>query len=211
MAIERSGQAEIALELSVADLDPFAPDYVKALVRFNADDDAAANARQLATLRDLSAELQAAGRKLMFELLVPPLPEQLDGDRARFDRERRPALTIRAIDEVRAAGIAVDLWKLEGIDDAEDAAAVAARPSPAPCLILGRGADRAAVDRWLEIAAPLEGFGGFAIGRSIWWDAIRDWLAGSKDADAAAAEIATAYRGFVATYLSHTRNTRLSV
>jgi myo-inositol catabolism protein IolC len=211
MAVERSGQAEVVLEYGAdaqEHLARFAPDYVKALVRYNADDDPAARDRQLATLRDLSSALQAAGRRLMFELLVPGLPDQLasvGGSAARYDRELRPALTVRAMAEITAAGVVADLWKLEGLEDATDARAVAAQAlsgdPPAPCLVLGRGADRGAVERWLGIAAPIPGFGGFAIGRSIWWDAIGGWLAGERSAQQARAEIAAAYRGFVGTYL----------
>jgi myo-inositol catabolism protein IolC len=212
MAVERSGQAEVVLEYGAeaqAHLGRFAPDYVKALVRYNADDDPAALARQLDTLRALSADLRAAGRRLMFELLVPALPTQLDGvdgSAARYDAELRPALTIRAMREITAAGIVADLWKLEGLGDPADARAVAAQAlaaqPPAPCLVLGRGADRAAVDGWLDVAAPIAGFGGFAIGRSIWWDAIAAWLSGEHSETQARAEIASAYRGFVSRYLA---------
>ena len=46
------------------------------------------------------------------------------------------------------------------------------------CVLLGRGASDAKVDHWLQQAAPVEGFIGFAIGRSIWWDALKGFLDG---------------------------------
>ena len=47
------------------------------------------------------------------------------------------------------------------------------------CVLLGRGASDEKVDHWLREAAPVEGFVGFAIGRSIWWDALKGFLDGS--------------------------------
>ena len=46
------------------------------------------------------------------------------------------------------------------------------------CVLLGRGACDEKVDHWLRAAAPVEGFVGFAIGRSIWWDALKGFLDG---------------------------------
>ena len=50
------------------------------------------------------------------------------------------------------------------------------------CVLLGRGASTEKVEHWLEQAAPVDGFIGFAIGRSIWWDALKGFLAGELDA-----------------------------
>ena len=122
---------------------------------------------------------------------MPPLPEQLatvGGDRERFDAELRPALVRRAIAAVQAAGVEVATWKIEGIERREDCEAIAAACRAdgrgAGCLILGRGADEAKVEHWLPLAAPVAGFDGFAVGRTIWWDAIAAQLAGELDARA---------------------------
>jgi myo-inositol catabolism protein IolC len=68
------------------------------------------------------------------------------------------------------------------------------------CVLLGRGASTAKVEQWLEVAAPIGGFIGFAIGRSIWWDALKAFLANDLDRDAAASEIAEQYLHFVEVY-----------
>ena len=62
------------------------------------------------------------------------------------------------------------------------------------CVVLGAGADEATVAHWLREAAGVEGFIGFAIGRTIFWDALRGWLDGRTDRDAAVEEIAENYR-----------------
>jgi myo-inositol catabolism protein IolC len=66
--------------------------------------------------------------------------------------------------------------------------------------VLGRGASDEKVDHWLRQAAPVEGFVGFAIGRSIWWDALKGFLDGSLERDAAADQIAENYLRFIRVY-----------
>jgi myo-inositol catabolism protein IolC len=68
------------------------------------------------------------------------------------------------------------------------------------CVVLGRGADDAKVDHWLAQAAPVEGFVGFAIGRSIWWDPLKAYVAGKIERSAGARQIAENYLRFVKVY-----------
>ena len=212
VAVERSGQAEFQFEYGEqfgAHLESLRPPLAKALVRFNVDGDAELNRRQLERLRRLSDWLGEHSPTLLFELLVPPLPEQLaavGGDRDRYDAELRPELTTRAIAVVQEAGIEVATWKIEGIERREDCEAIAAAcragGREAGCLILGRGADEAKVEHWLKLAAPVLGFDGFAVGRTIWWDAVAAELAGTATHAETVATIATRYLHFVSTYLS---------
>jgi myo-inositol catabolism protein IolC len=50
------------------------------------------------------------------------------------------------------------------------------------------------------VAATVDGFVGLAIGRSIWWDALKGFLSKELDRDAAAAQIAADYLHFVRVY-----------
>ena len=68
------------------------------------------------------------------------------------------------------------------------------------CVLLGRGADDEKVDHWLTQAAPVDGFVGFAIGRSIWWDALKGYLDGSLEREDAASRIAGNYLRFIRVY-----------
>jgi myo-inositol catabolism protein IolC len=56
------------------------------------------------------------------------------------------------------------------------------------------------VDHWLTQAAPVEGFVGFAIGRSIWGDALKGFIDGSLDRETASGQIAENYLRFVRVY-----------
>ena len=177
-------------------------------MRFNPDGDAELNERQLERLRALGDWLASAERALLFELLVPPEPDQLRavGDsRDRYDAELRPELVRRAVATIQDAGIEPALWKIEGIEQRSDCELIAAAcrrggRERVGCLILGRGADEAKVEHWLRVAAPVEGFEGFAVGRTIWWDAVAANLAGDLDHAAAGGAIADRYLHFVDVY-----------
>ena len=186
----------------------FDPDFTKVLVRFNPEGDAADNAEQLRKLKTLSDWLRQHERKFLFELLVPATDAQLqavDGDTERYDSELRPELMRRAIADIQDTGIEVDIWKIEGVDERSDCEMLVEQARSGGrdgvvCVVLGRGADDAKVDQWLEAAAPVDGFVGFAIGRSIWWDPLKAYVDGKIERSAGARKIAENYLRFVAVY-----------
>jgi len=207
--VERSGQVELAFEHEpfTDPLERLRPAWAKALVRYNPEGDRARNERQRQRLLDVQRWCDASGTGFMLELLVPPEEGQAPDGRAAYDRDTRPALTVAAVTEMSADGIAPGLWKLEGMEAGADYAAVAAEVrrsgrSDAGCVVLGRGADKASVDRWLALAAPVDGFVGFAVGRTLWWDALRGWLDGTHGREDAVALIAASYRRLVDHYLA---------
>ena len=211
MPVEKSGQNEFDFEYGDAfgdHIEKFDPDFSKVLVRYNPEGDAEMNSGQLERLRRLSDWLHERDRKFLFELLVPAEPQQLEsvgGDTARYDAELRPNLMRRTIAEIQDAGIEVDVWKIEGVDERSDAEMLAEQTrvggrDGVVCVLLGRGADDDKVDHWLTEAAPVEGFVGFAIGRSIWGDPLKQFLAGGLERDAAAEQIGRNYTRFVRVY-----------
>ena len=74
-------------------------------------------------------------------------------------------------------------------------------------MLLGRGADDEKVDHWLTQAAPVDGFIGFAIGRSIWWDALKGFLGGDLPREEAAQQVADNYLRFIKVYEESERQT----
>ncbi len=209
--VEKSGQNTFDFEYG----DEFGehilandPAFSKVLVRYNPDGDAEANREQAAKLKRLGDWLRDNDRKYLFELLVPAEDAQLEsvgGDVDRYDAELRPELMIRTILELQEAGIEPDVWKIEGIDTQEDCQRISdtARRDGRDgviCVVLGRGASDAKVDHWLRQGAPVDGYAGFAIGRSIWWDALKGFLDGGLEREAAAQEIADSYLRFIDVY-----------
>jgi myo-inositol catabolism protein IolC len=188
MPSEKSGQTEFQFEYGSdyeAEIEKFNPNFVKALVRYNPEDDAALNKRQSERLKDLSETAHKHSRFFMFELLVPPTAEQneqLKGNQNVYDTKLRPALMAGAIQELQNRGVEPDVWKIEGLDHREDCieiVKVAQRNGRGDvgCIILGRGSNAEKVVEWLTIAATVPGFIGFAVGRTSFWDplvALRD-------------------------------------
>ncbi len=213
MCAERSSVAEFELEFGddfAAHIEAFDPDFVKVLARYNPDGDRELNRRQARRLAELSAWLEPRRTKYLLEVLVPAEPGQLaavDGDAGRYVRELRPELTATTIGELQSAGVEPDVWKVEGLDRAEDyrLVAKAARADgrdEVGCVVLGAGAAEATVAHWLREAAGVEGFIGFAIGRTIFWDALEAWLAGSASREEAVETIAGNYRRTIELYES---------
>jgi myo-inositol catabolism protein IolC len=213
MPVEKSGQNEFDFQFGDefgAHIEKFDPDFSKVLVRYNSDDpDTEMNERQLGRLKELADWLHANDRKFLFELLVPATEEQLaqvGGDTDRYDAELRPELMRRAIADCQQRGIEVDIWKIEGVDAREDAQMLAEQARSGEgrqgvtCVLLGRGASTEKVEEWLQVASTVEGFIGFAIGRSIWWDALKGWLTEELDRPAAVAQVADNYLHFVEVY-----------
>jgi myo-inositol catabolism protein IolC len=211
MPVEKSGQNEFDFQYGDdfgGHIEEFDPDFAKVLVRYNPDGDAEMNERQTERLKRLADWLHENDRKFLFELLVPAEEsqlEQVDGDSDRYDAELRPELMRRTIVEFQDAGVEVDIWKIEGIDTQEDCQKIAETcrrdgRDGVVCVVLGRGADDQKVEHWLRQGAPVEGYAGFAIGRTIWWDALKGFLDGDLERDDAAEKIADNYMRFVRVY-----------
>jgi myo-inositol catabolism protein IolC len=211
MPVEKSGQEEFDFQYGEdfgAHIEDFDPAFSKVLVRYNPEGDREMNLRQTERLRRLGEWLHARDRRYLFELLVPATPEQIravGGDEARWDREERPKLMKRAVEELQEAGVEPDIWKIEGIDRREDCEAISATARAdgrhgVACVVLGRGADDAAVDHWLRMGSGVPGYIGFAIGRSIWWDPLKAFVDGNLGREEAAKQIAANYRRFIDVY-----------
>jgi myo-inositol catabolism protein IolC len=116
----------------------------------------------------------------------------------RFRRAQRTSAQRFGIAALQAAGVEADVWKIEGLDERADCRRVAeqarhGRRDDVACIVLGRGASAARVADWLRAAAGVPGYRGFAIGRTIWWDALVGFRDGKLSRPAAATLIATNY------------------
>jgi 5-dehydro-2-deoxygluconokinase len=206
---EKSGQEEFDFEYGenfAKHIESFHPTFCKVLVRYNPEGDRALNRRQAARLKRLSDYLHTAGRsKFMFELLVPAEKSQLEqvkGDKKAYDLEVRPHLMVETIEQLQDAQVEPDVWKIEGLDrrgDCEKVVASARRGGRknVGCIILGRGENDQKVREWLSTAAAVDGFIGFAVGRTSFWNPLVNMRANKITRAAAAGQIAALYREFV--------------
>ncbi len=210
-SIEKSGQDEFDFVYGddfakhIEDVDPT---FAKVLVRYNPEADAVMNKRQAERLRRLSEYLQKAQRLFMFELLVPGETKQLEhveNDKAAYDLQLRPRLMARAIQELQDAGVEPDVWKIEGLDRKEDCEKLVqvARSNGRDnvgMIVLGRGAERDKVVAWLQTAASVSGFIGFAVGRTSFWNPVVDFEAKKLSADQAAEQVAKHFEEWISLF-----------
>ncbi|MCU1643950.1 MAG: putative IolC myo-catabolism protein [Nocardia sp.] len=211
MPVEKSGQDEF--ELAYGDefarhIEDFDPDFVKVLVRYNPQDDAANNRPQETRLAQLSQWLRAQDRRLLFELLIPPTAAQsaqTGDDSLVYEQQLLPLLIVDAIAALQNAGVEPDVWKIQGIDDRGGCERAVAQArihgrDQVTCIVLGHGADAERVRGWLSVAAGVVGYAGFAAGRTIWHDPLADYVGGRLDREAARRRIAGNYLDMIDTY-----------
>jgi myo-inositol catabolism protein IolC len=214
MPAEKSGQTEFQFEFGAqyaGHIEQFKPTFVKVLVRYNAEDDAAMNRRQAARLKELADYCHSHNCCFMFELLVPATHEQMDrfeGDQNLYDQELRPLLMVAAIKALQNAGVEPDVWKIEGLDRREDCQMVAAAArrdgrDEVGCIILGRGSNEQRVVEWLRTAAGVPGFTGFAVGRTSFWEPLVAWRDGKISRAQAVENIARRYCEWVKVFEGH--------
>jgi len=205
-SFEKSGQEEFLFERDdwQKQLEEIDPTYAKVLVRYNPEADKEMNARQAARLAELSKYLETKQNKYLFELLVIATDAQLKkagGNQDKYDQEIRPELMVQAIKEIQEAGNNPDIWKLEGLDSTEKMQAVgdqvkAGNPN-AGIIILGRGESAEKAEHWLKMGAKVDNAIGFAVGRTIFKDALSDYSAGKISRDEAVSKISENYTFFV--------------
>ncbi len=207
VTIEKSGQEEFDFQYGEQfgeHIEKFDAPIGKVLVRMNPDSDKAVNQRQLGRLKRLNDYLHSKNRKFMFELLVPATADQLakfGGDKRKYDQGFRGKLMVLAIKEIQAAGIAPDIWKLEGLEKKQEMADVVdacrSNGTKAGVIVLGRGETAEKVREWLIAGANIPGVIGFAIGRTVFWDALSKYYNKTATSEQAIEEIAKNYKSFV--------------
>jgi myo-inositol catabolism protein IolC len=109
---------------------------------------------------------------------------------------------VEAIQHLQDEGVEPDVWKVEGLDRVEDCQKVVATArrggrETVGCIILGRGEDEKKVSHWLETASQVSGFIGFAVGRTVFWEALINFRTNKITRDQAVANIARRYAEFV--------------
>jgi len=213
LTTEQSGKNEFMFEYGTdfgTHIEKYAPTFTKALVRYNPDGDMAGNNRSLEQLKVLSDYSHAKGLKFLIEPLIPATAVQLaqvGEDKHRYDLELRPDLTVRMIKEMQSAGVDPDIWKIEGMDETVSYEEVVAQArsggrANVSCVILGRGESAAGVEKWINAGKSVPGIVGFAIGRTIFSDALTELRQGKINRDQAIAKICENYTHFYKTFTS---------
>ena len=177
------------------------PDYVQTLINYNPESpEAAAQASRIAPLFKW---LGTQSRQFMLELQVLPTEQQISsaGGREAWVSKTRPGLIRKAVSELKDQGARPDVWKLEPMPDVQQYERTIEAIRSEGCqnavaVVLGGGATTEAVDDSLRRCAKVDGFIGFAVGRSVWADGLQRLAKGDCDGPAAAKSIGDNFRHF---------------
>jgi 5-dehydro-2-deoxygluconokinase len=171
-----------------------AEQVVKCLLAMHPDDPAPLLQRQLGSVLALQQACHGTGHELLLELIPPrDMPSSAD---------TLPRALVRVYD----AGIRPDWWKLVPPPDAQAWAAISGviRARDAQCrgvLLLGLEASEDVLAQGFRAAAGEPLCKGFAVGRSIFGDAARAWMAGQLDDAGVVADVATRYQRLITLWL----------
>jgi 5-dehydro-2-deoxygluconokinase len=163
---------------------------VKVLVLYHPDDAPALRERQERQLRRLFDACRKTRHELLIEI-IPPAGAPTD------------ATTIpRALERLYACGVRPDWWKLQPLDDdrtwrAVEQVIAAHDPLCRGVLILGLSQPAETLVAAFEATAAIPIVKGFAVGRTIFQEPARAWLAGDLSDDAAVAALASNFRALV--------------
>ena len=216
---EKSGQKEFTFEYGnnfAAHVEKYKPIFAKALIHYNPEDEDQSKSRQQQQLRILSDYCHNNGYKFLLEVLIPPSSTSeesfghLRGDykapprwtsKERFDKEMRPKLAVKMIEELQNVGVEPDVWKLEGMETIEDYQAVVKQAKSGGrdnvgIVVLGRGEDQKQVEKWISVGAKVKGVIGFAVGRTVFWQPLVDLKNGKISKEQAIAQIANNFKYF---------------
>lgn len=182
LTTEKSGEQEFKFQYpdSFEDhIEKIHPNFTKVLIKYNPVDSKESKDSQKKNLKILSDYSHDKGFKFLLEVLVIPTNDQLLEVKSReaFDTKLRSNLTVEVILDLQDFGIEPDVWKLEGFETKDDYKKVLDvikrnKREKVGLVILGRGAKEEKVEEWLKIGSRTPGVIGFAVGRTVFWDAI---------------------------------------
>ncbi len=159
---------------------------VKVLCFYHPDDDAAMRAEQEETV----SRLFTAARRNRLEFLLEVIPSKV----APIDDNT----TARIIDRFYEIGVYPDWWKLEPLKSVEawrQATDAVKRHDPyvRGIVVLGLEAPQSELEESFRLAAGFDLVKGFAVGRTIFVEAARNWLSGKVSDEEAVADMAARY------------------
>jgi len=199
LGVEKHNVVEFALAYGdswLEHVNKWRPAIVKALVKYNPADDLISKERQLVSLKKVADACAAQGYQFMLEPLVPATAEQLalcQGDVAIYERDLRPALSLKMIEEFYQASVRPDIWKVEGYQELEHYRSLLGLVNKlggedVSTIMLGRAQAWDKVAEQLRLAARA-GLNGFAVGRTVFAEPLFNYI---KDGNQTAAVAAIA-------------------
>ncbi|ALA18273.1 MULTISPECIES: 5-dehydro-2-deoxygluconokinase [unclassified Chelatococcus] len=191
--VERPGsrplelEAELGLDYGTALTEWPVEHVVKVLCFYHPDDDAGLKARQEETVKRLAEAARRNNLELLLEIIASKAGPVDD------------TTTARVIERFYEIGVFPDWWKLEPLRSEaawRNAVEAVSRNDPHTrgIVVLGLDAPIEELSASLGMAAAFDLVKGFAVGRTIFGDVARRWLAGETGDEDAVTEMAEKYR-----------------
>jgi len=182
LTTEKSGQEEFSFEYGndfAQHIEKYKPAIVKALIRYNPN---AAKTR----LKMLSDFCHEKGYKFLVEVLT---------------KNKTGIEAVNAIKEFQSAGVEPDIWKIEGMETEKEYRDIVSQAQNedrqgVKVVILGRGETQQTVEKWIKTGAKVKGIIGFAIGRTIFWNPLTEYINGKIEKTQAAEMISSNFLHF---------------
>lgn len=171
LSVEKSGIKEFEFEYGndfKTHIKKYKPTFAKALIRYSPKDDLEKNKRLQEKLKILSDWCHENGYKFLLEVLMEPT-------------QTSSQLLLESIKQLQNVGVEPDVWKIEGMENAEDYRLTVQQArrngrNNIGVVVLGRGENKEMVEKWIKAGASVDGICGFAIGRTIFADPLKSYI-----------------------------------
>lgn len=193
--IEASGQFPLVLEAEGEIIEHLASwprtQTVKILCPYRLDDDAEIRSRHERMMKSLDRACRHTGHEWLFEIIT-----------ARDGRDPDFGSVASIMEHFYELGVKPDWWKLEpGIDESYWHAAGQVIDKYDPwcqgIIVLGLDGSIESISESFKLAASTPWVKGFAVGRTLFAQPARDWMAGSIDDATAVATMRANYRSMI--------------
>ncbi len=177
ISVEKSGKQQFEFEYGnkfKEHINKFKPDYVKLLVRYNLKED---NTKQLNNFKKLNNFCKNNDYKIIFELLI-----------------KNKSQVSKIIEEIKQV-IQPDIWKLEGDNNWNKV--IKSINENSQIIMLGRGENIKMVEKWIKNAKPFKKIIGFAVGRTIFMNPIKNYYNKKISREIAIKKISGNFKYFV--------------
>lgn len=184
LTIEKSGQEDFVFEYNddfATHIEKYSPDFAKALIKVqNGVSDLTKN-----NLRKLSDYCRSHDQKFLLEIVT--------GGNLN--------LILKTIVELQDFGIEPDVWKVEGMENVFEYQQIVQETKrngreKVSIVILGRGEEKALVEKWITTGSKIPGVIGFAVGRTVFWEPLLEFNNGRINIETAIEQISSNYTYF---------------
>ncbi len=182
--IEKAGREDFVFEYGddfVSHIQKYSPDFAKVVI----DIKNGMNDETKANLKKLNEYCHSTGLKFMLELI--------SGGNV--------SLILKTIVELQDFGVEPDVWKVEGMENDLDYLSIIQEAKRngrenVNLVILGRGESKELVEKWIKAGSKIKGIIGFAIGRTIFLEALTQFNNGKISREEAVEQISANYIHF---------------